>query len=1424
MSHRADPTFRGVAFGLTLLLALAASAPAYADTTCGNGVFDAGEACDDGNTSGGDCCSVSCELQACAAPAQPLVSWQPLGPFDVGGRVTALAVDPADPDRILIGTPAAGVWRSEDRGASWVAIAPWLDVAPVSALGIDPDASDHYVVATGGLQDSGAVSDAVGSVRTTDGGASWSFQSDPSRTAYVASVLIWPGEPSRVLFATDRGLVLSVDAGATLSEVKTGDSFTTVLEDPFSASGAFASGRLGLYRSFDRGATWSFVSAFPGVDSDENPGVATAVLAVSQQTPGLLRVAVQDLATFSDTDRIILLESTDYGVSWHELSVPAALCPEKDLCGFANALAIDPGDDARMLLGGDRLFRSTDGGASWTPLASTIRGVHEIAIDFTGAVVAGRSGVAVLDAAWQTATLRNAGLPITQIVSLDAKPDASGALLAGTADSGTILGAGDPFAWSVVFGASQPASEARFDPFDPDVLYAGLRRGDFSRSEDGGATWTTITTGLSPTQTAVDVAPLAPNPLREAELFTGRLQLFTTANRGDLWSEYRPPGAPEIAVIAPSPIIEDRLYFALRKGGTLFKADGINTDTFELDSALDAQITAIYPDPSAENRVYVAMTNSATHMGALWRTENFGTTWEDRSFGKLSAVSDTVRDATGALYAATSKGVYRSASEGLVWSPFSEGLPTKNVSKLLVDGDALVAGTRGRGLFEVPVRPLVAIDSIPPGQKLLVDGVLREGPCYADWAAGSQHTIAPYLLQTEDTRQAFAGWTQGGAQEQTFVATGSNEWPTAVVEVTHRLRTQVTPAAGGSLVAQPASADGFYPFQSFVQLIAVPADDHRLAGWTGQVVSAAGLLAGAVMDAPRSVVATFEPLEVAFKTDPAGLTIGIDGQNVVTPQTFQWARGSLHPLDPPESVDLDPGDPLDLVFDRWSDYLPRAHDFEMRSETFTADITAHYLQVVRQVATPAGGVQRITTQGVQQGRRELALSIEPAAGEALAPSVQFLRSSAETVTHELALPRGEAVTRVDAYVEGRTLEGKGGLTGDGRTRRTRLVFFNPGAQEVSVDLTLSNASGTPTAGGADLVRVAAGSQASVMLDEVLGLPRSYEGVLGIEASQPLQICVLGVTENLRGFDFTDPILFHAFDESDTGAPEAGETQVLLATADTEHVLVLLNPDPTTSSGTLVFRDRDGAALQAEVDGTLASSVPFSLDAGTHRVLRLRFPSGVPGSEVVPHARMEILAPSGPAPRVRLVEERAIGTTRYGTSTLPRSLPGSSGVTTFQLPVDLARRDTAAALTNRGILDVTVTLTLYDRQGTEAGTWTVEVPAGGQRVQLVSGLSPAPPAAFFGQLQATASASIDAVGFTRTVNGRGEEILAGLPVLTTPTEAPGTPHRFAFAVDGDTYTSEWWLLSSDGTARDATLRFADGAGAERFLPMQAPSTP
>ena len=50
--------------------------------------------------------------------------WQMTGPF--GGDVTALATDPRNPDRVLLGTSDGQIFRSIDGGAIWKRIRPGI--------------------------------------------------------------------------------------------------------------------------------------------------------------------------------------------------------------------------------------------------------------------------------------------------------------------------------------------------------------------------------------------------------------------------------------------------------------------------------------------------------------------------------------------------------------------------------------------------------------------------------------------------------------------------------------------------------------------------------------------------------------------------------------------------------------------------------------------------------------------------------------------------------------------------------------------------------------------------------------------------------------------------------------------------------------------------------------------------------------------------------------------------------------------------------------------------------------------------------------------------------------------------------------------------------------------------------------------------
>src|SRR2546426_6777051 len=52
-------------------------------------------------------------------PVSKAMSWIPVGPTNIGGRATALAVHPTNPNIVYLGSAGGGVWRSDDAGPTW---------------------------------------------------------------------------------------------------------------------------------------------------------------------------------------------------------------------------------------------------------------------------------------------------------------------------------------------------------------------------------------------------------------------------------------------------------------------------------------------------------------------------------------------------------------------------------------------------------------------------------------------------------------------------------------------------------------------------------------------------------------------------------------------------------------------------------------------------------------------------------------------------------------------------------------------------------------------------------------------------------------------------------------------------------------------------------------------------------------------------------------------------------------------------------------------------------------------------------------------------------------------------------------------------------------------------------------------------------
>jgi photosystem II stability/assembly factor-like uncharacterized protein len=366
-------------------------------------------------------------------------------PFEL---IRSLATDPLSPLTIYAGYAGthAGLSKSTDGGSTWASLAngPQGALGDSVAFAIDPR-NPSVLYANGS--------------KSTDGGVTWILAQKGLRKMWVASIAVGSGVSAPVYAAGvaregGMGVFKSSDRGATWTQTGTGLPDATVYslaEDPLSEGTLFAGTSDGLYKTIDGAITWVRQTPAP---NDWTPWVTsiavdprngtTAYAATRQQYIGLGNYAGGGL-----------LKTTDGGDSWTTLS-------NSLVKRSTGPIAIDPHEPSTLYIAsGDTLFKSTDGGASTFPL---IFGSDVGSVTLTSIAV----------------------------------DDREGAVYAGTFGAGIFKSTDGGSNWiRINQGLTEPYVEAiAIDRSTPETLYAGTRGGVF-QSEDAGLTWHFFSAGLT---------------------------------------------------------------------------------------------------------------------------------------------------------------------------------------------------------------------------------------------------------------------------------------------------------------------------------------------------------------------------------------------------------------------------------------------------------------------------------------------------------------------------------------------------------------------------------------------------------------------------------------------------------------------------------------------------------------------------------------------------------------------------------------------------------------------------------------------------------------------------------------------------------------------------------------------------------------
>jgi photosystem II stability/assembly factor-like uncharacterized protein len=316
--------------------------------------------------------------------------WQQIGPGpiqDLGtgqlkngtlsGMVTDIAIDPTGTvdTTLFIATDAGGVWKSIDGGQSWTAKSDFMPSLAIGSVVIDPG-NPQTVYAGSGNQANPGDSSGAGIYKSTDGGETW-IVLNPNNvlTGQAVNRMVMP-ESNTLLAATTAGLFHVSGGGTTWTQVISGGTVTDLKLDPAARSVvyAFVAGT-GILRSTNSGASFQpfFSAASPGM----RPGLAFGGGVLAQSTRPDSRTfyaaailtsgAPATVCAVLGNPSVGLFRSTDGGASWSDILQGPELPGQSQSAGFFAynlTLGVDPFNANVFYYGLKGLYSASDGGAS----------------------------------------------------------------------------------------------------------------------------------------------------------------------------------------------------------------------------------------------------------------------------------------------------------------------------------------------------------------------------------------------------------------------------------------------------------------------------------------------------------------------------------------------------------------------------------------------------------------------------------------------------------------------------------------------------------------------------------------------------------------------------------------------------------------------------------------------------------------------------------------------------------------------------------------------------------------------------------------------------------------------------------------------------------------------------------------------------
>lgn len=337
-------------------------------------------------------------------PGADVTPWVERGPNNVGGRTRAIAFDPSDATgkKVWAGGVTGGLWYNNDITSSsteWVNVGDFWDNIAISAIAFDPNDDQTIYVGTG--EGYTVSSKGAGIWKSTNGGSSWTQLSSTSAYYYVNDIQVRNESNTSVVYAAvgaqvagsyfsgndgdavwgfqSTGLYRSTDGGDSFTEVlgTTNDGYGYDVSDieigadnalwvatKDAVYGNLVSG--GYIFKSSNGTSWTEVYSLTDGDRIElacaptNANYAYAIVEVNDQVHSIIKTT-DGGSNFTSLGQP---DDADSGIPSDDFS--------RNQANYDLSIAVDPLDENTLIVGAINLFRSTNGGSSWSQISKWV--------------------------------------------------------------------------------------------------------------------------------------------------------------------------------------------------------------------------------------------------------------------------------------------------------------------------------------------------------------------------------------------------------------------------------------------------------------------------------------------------------------------------------------------------------------------------------------------------------------------------------------------------------------------------------------------------------------------------------------------------------------------------------------------------------------------------------------------------------------------------------------------------------------------------------------------------------------------------------------------------------------------------------------------------------------------------------------------